>query len=958
MRPWAWIMTLGASYRLDLWPTTWCRGQKADNKNELVVIIGLNHDGHGYRAIRVSDGTVLVSVHIKVHPDLGTARTLLDKVNAGVLPSAAVFVNQHCNCGETFIDVDSAARGGHLVDLVNSRADAEAAKEALPPLVQQVGNPPGHGGSRASLRPRVPPAEVRAGSRSRTPSSRASSPRPPIYDQSTTRALLRDARAAGQVLRWRPGFTKTGKSGERYQFYSKAKTFAQFDALTKETYLSGITGTPRPKATRDDLFYDAARGIVTFVDADTLPALDQAVVDSGDSGGSVPDDASAREDGATAGGSDGDTDPSVDAQDPDLAVPGASGATSVDEEGVDAGDDPFPHRRPSTVGFGRHRRRRAALRAATAFVRKGLTADEAALLEAGLRARSAYVDVPDVLMMAAIIRHEDVRVPKSLSEAIRSPQWPQWLEALKKEYGGLLSKGVFDEVDRSDVPASSKVVPTQTIFEIKKDGRFKVRIVVRGDLMVEGEHFVDTKSSMVSLEAIRMVVSLAAGNDMRLFSTDFSQAFLNADIDMESLFCGLPDLPKEMLGGEFGQGKAGGKVAHVRKAWYGLPQSPMLWEAHLQRFLTGPKLGAKILINDRNVFEWEWRGHRLFGAVHVDDMLFAVSSLEIRDEFMRRLRAEFEVTGGEEEATDFCGLEITRNWDAHTVSLKQTAFARKMMETYGMLDTNPEPTPLRVGAPKLEPWAGETTEIETFDYLMFVGDLAWYLRTNPGLSFAVHHLAQFMQRPGPAHVKAARRVLRYIRGNLDAGLTYHGSAAVMGQSYDHLNKLIASFDADFPHDGHKPTSGVAVMLNGAAVAWKTRKQTTVSLTSTEAEVKAMSPGIEMVRSLVDLWGELHHQPHGSVRTLVDSQGGKAHAETGKDTKRCASYKRAQFYAEDAVGSSLLWLDLVPGAHNPSDVLTKQTGNIAEFKYKNGILSGSAPMLYESAEVLKILSTGR
>ena len=120
----------------------------------------------------------------------------------------------------------------------------------------------------------------------------------------------------------------------------------------------------------------------------------------------------------------------------------------------------------------------------------------------------------------------------------------------------------------------------------------------------------------------------------------------------------------------------------------------------------------------------------------------------------------------------------------------------------------------------------------------------------------------------------------------------------------------------------------------------------------------MSPGIEKIRSLADLWGELYHQPHGSVRTLVDSQGGKVHAETGKDTKRCASYKRAQFYAEDAVESSLLWLDLVPGAHNPADVLTKQTGNIAEFKYKNGILSGSAPMLYESAEVLKILSTER
>ena len=110
--------------------------------------------------------------------------------------------------------------------------------------------------------------------------------------------------------------------------------------------------------------------------------------------------------------------------------------------------------------------------------------------------------------------------------------------------------------------------------------------MVRGDLMTEDEHYVETKSSMVSIEAIRMVVALAAGNDMHLFSTDLSQAFLNADIDVPNLYCSLPELPPEMLGGEFGKGKAGGKVAHVRKAWYGLKSSPLLWERHLQQFMT------------------------------------------------------------------------------------------------------------------------------------------------------------------------------------------------------------------------------------------------------------------------------------------------------------------------------------------------------------------------------------
>jgi hypothetical protein len=737
--------------------------------------------------------------------------------------------------------------------------------------------------------------------------------------------MVRDARAAGMVLRWRPGFTKGGKSGERYQYYSRAKTFAQFDALTKETFLSGITGTQRPKAMPTDLMHDAARGIVTFVDADTPVAS----VD--------PDTAEANDDNSDAEQVT-NTDATIDAH---------------SDSGANDDGQPNTAAPKQTVGFGRYLRRRAALRAAAAHARKGLTKDERALFQAGLRAKSAYVDVPDVLMMAAILRHDGVRVPTTIQEAQRSPQWPQWLEALKKEYGGLISQGVFDEVDRASLPSDTKVVPTQVLFNIKADGTFKVRIVVRGDLTTKGDHYLETKSSMVSLDAVRMVVALAAGSDMPLFSTDFSQAFLNADIDNPNLFCELPHLPAEMRTGEFGTGGRT-KVAHVHKAWYGLADSPRHWQQHLMRFLTDPeKLGATLFVNDRNVFEWKWRGHRLVGAIHVDDVLFAVTSLEIRDEFMRRLRSEFRVTGGEEEATEFCGLEIVRDWAAHTVTLKQEAFARKMMDKYGMWESRHETTPFKVSTSKLEPYEGEPTDEDSFDYSMALGDLAWYSRTNPGLSFAVHQLARFMQRPGPAHVEAVHHVLRYIHGHLGAGLTYHGGV-VMQQSYDHLNKLIASFDADFPHDGAKATTGVAVFLNGAAVAWLTRKQTTVSLNSTEAEVKAMCPGIEMVRSLTGLWGEFMHQQHGCVRVLVDSQGAISQVVDGMDTKKCASYKRSQFYAEDAVGSGLLWLDHVPGKHNPSDLLTKQVGNVAEFEYKNGVMCGSAPFLYESAAVLRIL----
>ena len=164
-------------------------------------------------------------------------------------------------------------------------------------------------------------------------------------------------------------------------------------------------------------------------------------------------------------------------------------------------------------------------------------------------------------------------------------------------------------------------------------------------------------------------------------------------------------------------------------------------------------------------------------------------------------------------------------------------------------------------------------------------------------------------------------MLRYILGHLDAGLTYHGSTEVLYQPYDHLNKLIATFDADFPHDGVKATSGAAVLLNGAAISWKTRRQTTVSLTSTEAEVKAMVPGVEMIKSLTGLWAEFMHQPHGCVRVLDDSKPAISQLQHGMDSRKVASYKLAHFYVEDALESGLIWLDFIPGTHNHTILLT-------------------------------------
>jgi hypothetical protein len=79
----------------------------------------------------------------------------------------------------------------------------------------------------------------------------------------------------------------------------------------------------------------------------------------------------------------------------------------------------------------------------------------------------------------------------------------------------------------------------------------------------------------------------------------------------------------------------------------------------------------------------------------------------------------------------------------------------------------------------------------------------------------------------------------------------------------------------------------------AAIAWKSRRQTTISLTTAEAEVKACSVVVEMIRSLTDLHGEFTHSQHAAVRTMIDSVGAESQVTRGLDNKVCASYKWAQ-----------------------------------------------------------------
>jgi hypothetical protein len=128
--------------------------------------------------------------------------------------------------------------------------------------------------------------------------------------------------------------------------------------------------------------------------------------------------------------------------------------------------------------------------------------------------------------------------------------------------------------------------------------------------------------------------------------------------------------------------------------------------------------------------------------------------------------------------------------------------------------------------------------VGTVEYQSLVGSIMYaMLGTRPDLAYAISTLSKFNSCPATEHHAAAKRVLRYLQETKEHGLYYRG-----GQEDSTFPEPTCYTDSDWAADteGRKSTGGYVFMIGGTAVSWKTKKQTTVSLSSTEAEYVALS----------------------------------------------------------------------------------------------------------------------
>ena len=159
-------------------------------------------------------------------------------------------------------------------------------------------------------------------------------------------------------------------------------------------------------------------------------------------------------------------------------------------------------------------------------------------------------------------------------------------------------------------------------------------------------------------------------------------------------------------------------------------------------------------------------------------------------------------------------------------------------------------------------------EVDITEYQRCIGSLMYLMIcTRPDIAYSVGVLSRHVSCPRKAHMQAVKRIFRYLRGTSQYRLEY--------QSDDKVASGLQVFvDLDWAGDrvDRKSISGFVVMFEGGTVSWRSKKQTSVALSTVEAEFIAASIVVKKTLWHRGLFQSLDMYESQGTPLFIDNQG--------------------------------------------------------------------------------------
>nr|GEV69731.1 hypothetical protein [Tanacetum cinerariifolium] len=368
-----------------------------------------------------------------------------------------------------------------------------------------------------------------------------------------------------------------------------------------------------------------------------------------------------------------------------------------------------------------------------------------------------------------------------------------WVEAMNKE---LEASEKNNTRTLTELPSGHKAITFKWVYKTKFKPtniieRLKARLVVRGFNQKEGLDYKHTFSPVSKLATVKVLFVIATAKQWPLHQLDFNNAFLYGYINEEIYM-----LPLEGYG-----------------------QSKQDYSLFVK--VQGDSFTATL--------------------VYVDDVLITRNTPTKVDSLKKSLDDKFTIKDLG-LARYFLSIEIYHTFTG--THLNQRKYILDLLTDAGLTAAKPNPSPLPTNL-KLSLDKGVLIS-DPAAYRRLVGRLIYLTMTRPNISYVVQHLSQIVSSPKDVHLQAAIHLLKYLKGTAFKGLFY--------PIQPHL-QVTGFTNADWTSClmTRKSLTGYCIFLSHSLIYWKTKKQATLSRSSTEsAQQLAANPCFHNISKHMDV----------------------------------------------------------------------------------------------------------
>jgi transposase InsO family protein len=488
--------------------------------------------------------------------------------------------------------------------------------------------------------------------------------------------------------------------------------------------------------------------------------------------------------------------------------------------------------------------------------------------------------------------------PKNFNEASKDVNW---LKSMNEELDQIEKNNTWELVPR---PADKNVIGSKWVFKNKMNEqgqivRNKARLVCKGYAQVEGQDFDETFAPVARLEAIRMFLAYACHKNFKVYQMDVKSTFLNGDLE-EDVYVEQPE--------GFSLTDNPDYVCKLKKALYGLKQAPRAWYHRLDKFLQDK--GFKKGIVDSNLYIKSEGDDLLVVLVYVDDIIFGCTNDPSVQWFANSMQTEFEMSmiG---ELSYFLGLRI--NQSSAGIFISQEQYLKEMLKRFQMEYSSPVSTPMVVGC-KLSK-DDISPDVDQRTYRSMIGSLLYITTSRPDIMQVVGMVGRYQSAPKQSHLAVVKRIFKYLKGTMTYGLWYPRNQNL---------QLTAYSDVDWENclDERKSTSGGAFFLGDSLVAWLSKKQGSISLSTTEAEYIVVATCCTQILWMIQTLADLKVTYTDPIPLHCDNTSAISVSKNPVLHSKMKHIPIKYHFLKEQVTNRVVQLNYIPSTEQIADIFTK------------------------------------